>query len=179
MPLTHPPPNQQGHGFPLEFLLKAPQAELRTLSQNCEQTLPKLRTNRIMNKRAFLRNPAIGEHQLGYGICRCWDLQFLVSPVSSNSQCLIQAKFDMNCEATSLARTRSSGLRRKISIFRATFRAPRKRFFGPLILHFLALFAVSDEFGHIFRAPENIFGLEFGPLRRDWRRQFWAIQARR
>ena len=29
---------------------------MRTLSQNCEQTLQKLRTNRIMNKRAFLKN---------------------------------------------------------------------------------------------------------------------------
>ena len=30
----------------------------------------------------------VGEHQLGYGICRCWDLQFLVSPVfSSMSPC--------------------------------------------------------------------------------------------
>ena len=29
---------------------------MRTLRQNCEQTLQKLRTNRIMNKRAFLRN---------------------------------------------------------------------------------------------------------------------------
>ena len=28
---------------------------------------------------------ALGEHQLGYGICRCWDLQFLVSPVSFSS----------------------------------------------------------------------------------------------
>ena len=75
----------------------------------------------------------------------------------NNSQCLIQAKFDMNCEAASLVRTLSSGLRPKISIFRATFRAPRKFFFGPPILHFSALSAVSDEFGHIFRAPENIF----------------------
>ena len=49
-----PPPNQQSDGFPLEFLLKGPQTELRTLSQNCEQTLQKLRTNRIMNKGEFL-----------------------------------------------------------------------------------------------------------------------------
>ena len=40
-----PPPNQQDEGFPLEFLLEGPQTELRTLSQNCEQTLQKLRTN--------------------------------------------------------------------------------------------------------------------------------------
>ena len=53
--LTPPPPNQQDEGFPLEFLLERPQTELRTLSQNCEQTLQKLRTNRIMNKRAFLK----------------------------------------------------------------------------------------------------------------------------
>ena len=43
-PLTPPPPpNQQSDGFPLEFLLEGPQTELRTLSQNCEQTLLKLR----------------------------------------------------------------------------------------------------------------------------------------
>ena len=58
--LTPPPPNQQSDGFPLEFLLKGPQTELRTLSQNCEQTLQKLRTNRIMNKRAFLKCALIG-----------------------------------------------------------------------------------------------------------------------
>ena len=55
VPLNPPPPNQQNDGFPLELLLKEPQTELRTLSQNCEQTLQKLRTNRITNKRAFLR----------------------------------------------------------------------------------------------------------------------------
>ena len=53
-PLIPPPPNQQSDRFPLEFLLKGPQTELRTLSQNCEQTFQELRTNRIMNKRAFL-----------------------------------------------------------------------------------------------------------------------------
>ena len=52
--LDPPPPNEQNDGFPLEFLLEGPQTELRTLSQNCEQTPQKLRTNRIMNKRAFL-----------------------------------------------------------------------------------------------------------------------------
>ena len=55
VPINPPPPNQQNEGFPLEFLLEGPQTELRTLSQNCEQTLQKLRTKRIMNKRAFLR----------------------------------------------------------------------------------------------------------------------------
>ena len=54
VPLNPPPPKQQSEGFPLEFLLKEPQTELRTLSQNCEQTLQKLRTNRILNKRASL-----------------------------------------------------------------------------------------------------------------------------
>ena len=40
-----------------ELLLKGPQTELRTNPrQNCEQTLQKLRTNRIMNKRAFLKH---------------------------------------------------------------------------------------------------------------------------
>ena len=55
VPLNPLPPIQQSDGFPLEFLLKGPQAELRTLSQNCEQTVLKLQTNRIMNKRAFLK----------------------------------------------------------------------------------------------------------------------------
>ena len=40
--------------FPLECVLQGPQTELRTHGQNCEQTLPKSRTNRIMNERAFL-----------------------------------------------------------------------------------------------------------------------------
>ena len=52
--INPPPPNQANEGFPLEFPLEGPQTELRTLSQNCEQTPQKLRTNRIMNKRAFL-----------------------------------------------------------------------------------------------------------------------------
>ena len=55
VPINLPAPNQQNEGFPLEFLLEGPQTELRTLSQNCEQTLKKLRTNRIMNKRALLK----------------------------------------------------------------------------------------------------------------------------
>ena len=54
VPLNPPPPNQQNDGCPLEVLLKGLETELRTLSQNCEQTLQKLRTNRIMNKRVFL-----------------------------------------------------------------------------------------------------------------------------
>ena len=55
VPINPPPlPNQENEGFPLEFLLEGPQTELRTLSQNCEQTLQNLRTNRITNKRAFL-----------------------------------------------------------------------------------------------------------------------------
>ena len=50
----NPPSSQPAKwGIPLEFLLEGPQMELRALSQNCEQTLQKLRTNRIMNKRAF------------------------------------------------------------------------------------------------------------------------------
>ena len=40
-----PPPNQQSGGIPLDFLLKGPQAELRTLSQNCEQNPPKFANN--------------------------------------------------------------------------------------------------------------------------------------
>ena len=46
-----PPSQPASDGFPLEFLLEGPQTELRALSQNCEQILPKLRTNRIMNGR--------------------------------------------------------------------------------------------------------------------------------
>ena len=62
----NPPHNQQIDGFPLEFLFKEPQTELRTLSQNCEQTLQKLRTNRIMNKRAFLSiSTCIKDAQVG------------------------------------------------------------------------------------------------------------------
>ena len=53
-PLNPPPPNQQSDGFPQEFVLKGPQTELRTLNQNCEQILLKLRTNRIVNKRVLL-----------------------------------------------------------------------------------------------------------------------------
>ena len=56
VPLNPPLPNQQSDGFPLEFIVKGPQTELRTLSQNCEQTLQKLRTNRIMNQQVFLKN---------------------------------------------------------------------------------------------------------------------------
>ena len=52
--LNPPPQNSEVMDFPLEFLLKGPQTELRTLSQHCEQTLRKLQTNRIINKRAFL-----------------------------------------------------------------------------------------------------------------------------
>ena len=49
-----PPPNRQVMDFLLKCVLKGPQTELRTLSQNCKQTLPKLRANRIMNKWALL-----------------------------------------------------------------------------------------------------------------------------
>ena len=59
VPLNPPPPNQQTDGFPLEFLLKGPQTELRTLSQDCEQTLEKLRTNRIMNKPGECLTPLV------------------------------------------------------------------------------------------------------------------------
>ena len=45
-----PLPNQQSDGFLLEFELKEPQTELQTrnhlCNQHCEQTLPKLQTNR-------------------------------------------------------------------------------------------------------------------------------------
>ena len=44
----------------LDFPLKGPQTELQTLSQNCEQTLQKLRANRNMNKGAFPNFAAAG-----------------------------------------------------------------------------------------------------------------------
>ena len=47
VPLDPPPPNQQSDGFPLEFLLKGPETELRTLCQNCVQTLQKMRTTEL------------------------------------------------------------------------------------------------------------------------------------
>ena len=145
----------------------------------------------------------LGEHQLGYGICTCWDLQFLVSPVSSSSMLpcprlpkhLIQvpdlidlalpvffggrwhilqtsaqvsiqennfhsfvlSKFDMRCEATSLARTRSSGLTCKVSIFGLLFMRPENVFRALDFAFFSFSAAPEEEFGHIFRAPENIF----------------------
>ena len=42
VPLNPPLPTskKQNDGFPLEFLSKGPQTELRILRQNCEQTLP-------------------------------------------------------------------------------------------------------------------------------------------
>ena len=68
-PLNPPPPNRESHGFSLEFLLKGRQTELRTLSQNCEQTLQKLRTNRIMNKWAFLRKKLARKQPLAALAC--------------------------------------------------------------------------------------------------------------
>ena len=54
VPLDTPPLNQQSDGFSLESAFKkGPHTELPTLSQNCKQTLPKLRTNRIMSKRGI------------------------------------------------------------------------------------------------------------------------------
>ena len=54
VPVNPPPSNSEVMDLVLKLYKKAPQTELRTLSQNCEQTLPKLRTNRIANKWAFL-----------------------------------------------------------------------------------------------------------------------------
>ena len=53
VPLNPPLPTSKVMDF-LLILLKGPQAKLRTLSQNCEQTPQKSRTNRVMNKRALL-----------------------------------------------------------------------------------------------------------------------------
>ena len=41
VPLKPTLPNSKVMGFPIEFVLQGPQTELRTLSQNCEQTLAK------------------------------------------------------------------------------------------------------------------------------------------
>ena len=82
----------------------------------------------------------------------------------NKSHCLVQSKFDMHCEATSLARTLSSGLRCKMSIFRATFRAPRKRFFGPPILHFFGSFCGLGGIWSHFSGPRKYFsGWNSGP----------------
>ena len=51
-PPPHPPSKMMD--FLMNFYSKDLKTKLRTLSKNCEQTLQKLRTNRIMNKRAFL-----------------------------------------------------------------------------------------------------------------------------
>ena len=106
-----------------------------------------------------------------------------VSIQENSFHCPLQSKFETRYEAMSLARILSSGLRCKIFIFRATFRhsnrAPRKRFFGPPILHIFALSAVSEEFGHIFRAPENIFRAGIRAPEKGWRRQIWASQDRK
>ena len=75
VPMNPPPPNQQNEGFPLEFLSEGPQTELRTLGQNCEQTLQKLRTNRIMNKRAFpiiIASSNWNLHQIWRNILESW-----------------------------------------------------------------------------------------------------------
>ena len=76
VPLDTRSPNQQSDGLPLDFLLKGPQTELRTLSQNCEQTLQKLRTNRIMNKRAF-PNSGAGNGCANF-MCACHFWLFLL-----------------------------------------------------------------------------------------------------
>ena len=54
-PLT-PPPSQPAKWWISSWIpIKRTSTELRTLSQKCERTLQKLRTNRIMNKRALLK----------------------------------------------------------------------------------------------------------------------------
>ena len=60
LPLNPPPSQQENDGFSLEFIhWKALKQNCEhsakiALSENCEQTLWKSRTKRIMNKRAFL-----------------------------------------------------------------------------------------------------------------------------
>ena len=50
VPFTPPLPISKVMDVLLNSYEKTPQTELRTLSQDCEQTLPKLRTIRITNK---------------------------------------------------------------------------------------------------------------------------------
>ena len=54
----------------LEFLLEGPQTKLRTLSQNCELTLQKLRTNRIMNKRGVSEHCRTTFSKIWRGVAR-------------------------------------------------------------------------------------------------------------
>ena len=48
-----PPPNQQSDGCPPEFILKGPQTELRTLSQNWATKSPKIANKQNCEQRAF------------------------------------------------------------------------------------------------------------------------------
>ena len=97
----------------------------------------------------------------------------------NNSHCLIQAKFDMKCEATSLARTLSAGLRRKFPFFGLLFARPENIFWGPRFCVLWLFLRCRMNLVTFFGPPKIFFRLEFGPLKRDWQRQFWAIQARR
>ena len=80
-PRLTPPPQpqkekQRSHVLPLEFVLQGPQKEkLRTLSQNCEQTLPKFRTNRITNKWAFLSSISLLAPISCISVCICLPLR--------------------------------------------------------------------------------------------------------
>ena len=59
---------------PLDFLLQ----DGHSLLEFSDLSEFQMNPPKFMDVRAF---GSLGEHQLGYGICRCWDLQFLVSPV--------------------------------------------------------------------------------------------------
>ena len=74
-PINPPPPNQQDDGFPLQFLLEGPQTQLRTLSQSCEQTLQKLRTQKIglknVQENQKFRKGVDGQRRLARGNPPC------------------------------------------------------------------------------------------------------------
>ena len=54
VPVIPPPFNQRNEGFPLEFLLEGASNRIANTQPKLRTNLQKSRTNRVMNKRAFL-----------------------------------------------------------------------------------------------------------------------------
>ena len=77
-----PPSNQQNDGFPLEFLLKGPQTELRALSQNYEQTLQKLRTTELRTNGRFWTK---SESNFGRFLARLADFSWVFASKTQES----------------------------------------------------------------------------------------------
>ena len=67
----------------------------------------------------------------------------------------------------------------KFPFFGLLFARPENGFSGPRFCIFGLFLRSRLNLVTFFGPPKIFFGLEFGPLKRDWRRQFWAIQARR